>query len=303
MTATRKSLRQVIADLEASNSLSKPDADSLRDAPRWSLTKAEITGYLGGGIIAVGLTWIIIAIAQDLSRATVYFVLYVVGAVAFAIARWLHPRGVRSAQVSEVLFGLGVGSLAGAIGLTLNDLDVRGSIAVAIVSTLAIIIGLTTCTRTSFVGTLLVVSAAQPLLGSISDSFHISESVFPLVIILSGALLVALGLQRVGAPLVARVVGSASIVMGSVAFAATNEGSFQPILSIAMCSTLFYVGARQIDLELIVGGGIGITIAMGILAARTFDTVVMQGAVVTITGVVISALSLTLIKRRGANPS
>lgn len=298
MKATRKSLRQVIADLEVRNSLSKQDADALRTAPRWSLTAAEITGYLGVGIIGVGTTWTVIAVVQDLNRATIYFALYLVGAIALAVAWWLRPRGIRSSQVAEVLFGIGVGLLAGAIGLTLNDLGLRDSIAAAVASTLAVVVGLATCRRTLFVGTLIVVAAAQPLIGSVSGSFHLSESVLPLVIILSGALLVFLGLQRVGSPLIARLAGSASIVVGSFAFAVTEDSKLRPILSIVICATLFYIGARRINLEFIVGGGTGITIAIAILAERIFDAFVMQGAVVTATGAAVLALSLVIIRRR-----
>ncbi|MHB1090747.1 MAG: hypothetical protein ACYC06_06585 [Ilumatobacteraceae bacterium] len=303
MPTARKSLKQVIADLEERNSLTKQDADALRSAPRWSLTGAELTGYLGVGIIGVGITWTVIAVIQDLSQLTVYFAMYVGGAVALAAARWLRPRGIRSGQVAEVLFGIGVGLLAGAIGLTLNDLGLRDSIAAAVASALAVIVGLATCRRTLFVGTLIVVAAAQPLIGSISGSFHLSESVLPLVIVLSGALLAFLGLQRVGSPLIARLAGSASIVIGSFAFAVTQDGSFRPILSIAICATLFYIGARRIDLEFIIGGGTGITIAIAILTERIFDAFVMQGAVVTATGIAISTLSLVIIRRRDTSSS
>ena len=298
MPTTRKSLKQVITDLEERKSLSKQDADVLRTAPRWSLTGAEITGYLGGGIIAVGITWIIIAIAQDLNRLTIYLALYIVGALALAAARWLRPRGNRSGQVAEVLFGLGVGSVAGAVGLTLNDLGLRGSIAMAIASALAIIVGLATCRRTLFVGTLIVVVGAQPLIGSIGESFHLSEFVIPLMMVCSGALLILLGLQRVGSALVARFAGSVSIVIGSFVFAVMLGGNFRPIFAIVICTALFYVGARKINLELIVGGAIGFTAAIGILAGRTFDIFVVQGAIVTATGAAISALSLVIIKRK-----
>lgn len=297
MPTTRKSLRQVIADLEARNSISTQDADALRTAPRWSFTGAEITGYLGGGIIAVGVAWIIIAIAQDLNRVTVYFALYVVGAVALATARWLRKRGVRSSQVAELLFGLSVGSLAGAVGLTLNDLGIRGSVATTIASALALIVGLATCRRTLFVSTLLVIIAAQPLIVSIGESFHVSETAFPPMFVLSGAFLVLLGSQRVGSAFLARVAGSASIVMGSISFAAVREDNFRPIVSIVICASLFYVGARTVKLELIVGGAIGITVAIGILAGRIFDALVMQGAVVTATGAAISALSFLVVRR------
>jgi hypothetical protein len=301
--ATRKSLRQTIADLEARNSLNKQDADALRTAPRWSFTGAEITGYLGAGIITVGVAWIIIAIAQDLNRVTIYFALYLAGAIILAIARWLRPRGVRSRQVAELLFGLGVGSLAGAVGLTLYDLGLRGPVATAIASALALGVGLATCRRTLFIGTLLVIAATILLMSSIGESFHLSESVFPLTFIVSGVLLVVLGFQRVGSAFLARIAGSVSLVMGSVSFAAMQENNFRPIVSIVICASLFYIGARHVNLEFIVGGGAGITIAIGILAGRIFDALVMQGAVVTATGVAIAALSFVIVRRRDASSS
>lgn len=303
MPRSPKSLNQVIGDLEGRNSLSKQDADALRAAPRWSLTAAEITGYLGIGIITVGLAWIIIAIAQELNRLTVYLALYIVGTGAVASAKWLRPRGIRASQITEVFFLIGVGSLAGAIGLTLADIGLRGSIAAAITSALAIIVGLAACRRTKFVGTLIVVAATQPLIGSINESFHLSESVLPMVIVFSGALLVCLGLQRVGSPLLTRVAGSTSIVIGSFAFAVTRDSSFRPLASIAICSALFYIGAHHVNLELIIGGGIGITLAIGILTGRTFDAFVVQGVVVTATGTAISALSFVILRHRDVKSS
>lgn len=297
MPATRKSLNQIIAELEARNSLGKQDADSLRTAPRWSLSGAEITGYLGIGIIALGITWTTIAVVQDLDQLTTYIALYVFGTVALAAARWLQSRGIRSAQVAEALFGIGVGSLAAAIGLTLNDVGLLGSTSAAIASAIAVMVGLITCRRTIFVGTLIVVAAVHPLVMSIGETLDLSESVFPLMIVLAGALLVLLGLQPVGSAVVARAAGSASIVFGSIVFAIWRESNFRSIISIAICATLFYIGARRINLEIIVGGGIGITFAIGILMGRTFDSVVLQGAVVTATGAAISALSFVIVRR------
>jgi len=295
--STRNSLRQVITDLEGRGSLSKQDADSLRAAPQWSLTSAEITGYLGGGIIAVGITWIVIAFAQDFNRPAVTLALYVVGTLTLAAARWLRPRGIRSGQAAEVLFGLGVGSLAGAIGITLNDLGLRGSIAVAMASALAIIVGLATCRRTSFIGTLIVVAAAQPLIGSIIETFHLSETTFPLIIVLSGVLLVWLGLQLVGIALLARVAGSISIVIGSLIFAVISDNVIRPMASLAVCAALFYTGTRRINIEFIVGGGTGITFAIAIFTGRILDSIVLQGVIVTTTGVLISALALVIVRR------
>jgi hypothetical protein len=297
MATTRKSLKQVITELEGRGSLNKQDADSLRTAPQWSLTSAEITGYLGGGIVAVGITWIIIAFAQDFNRTAVTLALYAVGALALATAKWLRPRSIRSGQAAEVLFGVGVGSLAGAIGITLNDLGLSGPIALATVSVLTIIIGLATCRRTSFVGTLIVVAAAQPLIGSIIEIFHLSKNAFPLIIVLSGALLVWLGLQRVGVALVARIAGSISIVIGSFIFAVVSENLIRPVASLAVCTALFYIGARRINLEFIVGGGIGVTFAIGIFTGRILDSIVVQGFIVTATGAAISALALVIVRR------
>lgn len=297
MPSTPKSLKQVIADLEQRGSISSQDADSLRIAPQWSLTGAEITGYLGGGVVAVGITWIIVAVAQDLNRLIVTLMLYAAGSVALATARWLQSRGVRSGQVAEVLFGIGIGSIAGAIGTTLNNLGVRDSVAVAVASALAISVGLATCRRTSFAGMLLVVIAAQPFIGSIIEIFHLSEITFPLVIELSGGLLIVLGIQRVPSALVARIVGSISIVIGSLIFAVTGESIVRPVISLVVSAALFYFGAHRINLEFIVGGGIGITIAIGVIAGRIFDSSAVQGAVITATGVAISALSLLIVRR------
>ena len=300
MPSTRKSLKQVIADLEQRGSISGQDADALRIAPQWSLTGAEITGYLGGGIVAVGITWIIISVSQDLNRLFVTLMLYVTGSVALATARWLRSRGVRSGQVAEVLFGIGIGSIAGAIGTTLNNLGVRDSVAVAVASALAVSVGLATSRRTSFAGMLLVVIGAQPLIGSIIEIFHLSEVTFPLVIDLSGALLIVLGIQRVPSAIVARIAGTISIVIGSLIFAVTGESIVRPVISIVVSAALFYFGAHRINLEVIGGGGIGITIAIGVIAGRIFDSSSLQGAVITATGVAIAALSLLIVRRNEA---
>lgn len=301
MPSTLKNLKQVILDLEQRGSLSKQDADSLRKAPQWSLTGAEITGYLGGSIIAVGITWIIVAFAQDLNRITVTLTLYIIGAFTLVAASWLRPRGVRFGQVAEVLFGVSIGSLLGAIALTLDNFGLRDSVAVAIASTLAIVVGLATCRRTSFVGTLIVVAATQPLIASIIETFHLSENTFSLLIVLSGALLVALGTNSVGSATFSRVAGSISIVTGSLIFAATGGSIVRPLISLVACAALFSIGARQINLELILAGGTGITIVIGIIAGRIFDSFSIQGAVVTATGVAISALSFVIVRRNDAH--
>lgn len=297
MATTRKSLKQVISDLEERGSLNKQDADSLRVAPKWSLTIAEITAYFGGCIIAVGIAWVSIALAQNFDRSAVTLALYLVGALALTAAKWLQPRNIRSGQVAEALFGLSVGSLAGALGITLNNLGLRGSVATAIVSILAIILGLATCRRTSFVGTLIIVAAAQSLIISTIAAFNFSETAHPLIIIFSGALLVWLGLQEIGVALFARFAGAISIVTGSLSFALAGDNIIRSVVSLAICAALFYKGARRINLEFIVGGGTGTTFAIGIFTGKLFDSVVVQGITVTATGVTISALAFVIVRR------
>jgi hypothetical protein len=296
MAKNRKSAGEIIRDYEEAGKLSSEEASALHNAPQWVIPFADIASFLGGSVIFVGLVWIVIALLQDMSRATIDAALFIASALTAGMAYWLIRKGGRFAVLGECVIAVSTTAFAIGFGLLLDICNLHDDYILILASFSALLIGIAVLSRTSFIGTLIVVAALQPLMaGLIPDN-----SLAPLFFVLSGTALMLFSLRHIGLPFIARSAGAASILIASIAFSAWDNNTWQPVVGFAIVGLLFIFGAKRMHLEVVAAGGLGVTVITGILAGRLFDSSLVQGLSVIGVGTIIVFTSLAISKKSNA---
>jgi hypothetical protein len=297
MAKNRKSVGSLIAEFEAAGKLTASEAQEFRDAPKWVIPFSDIASYLGGSVIFVGLVWIVVALMQDMSRATIDAALFVAtGATAF-LSFTLIKKGGRLNTLGESIAAVSTMTFAFAIGLLLDIFNVHDDYILLITSAVALIIGIGLSKRTTFVGTIIIVVATQPFMAAVISEFIPDTPVAPLLFACSGSVLIWFSLRNIGLRFVARSAGAVSILIAAIAFSTWDSTMWQPLVGFAIVGLLFIFGANRMYLEVVALGGLGVTIITGILAGQLFDSPLAQGISVIGVGAVIVFTSIAISKK------
>ena len=300
MAKNRKSVGSLIAEFEAAGKLTTSEAQEFRDAPKWVIPFSDIASYLGGSVIFVGLVWIVVALMQDMSRATIDAALFVAtGATAF-LSFTLIKKGGRLNTLGESIAAVSTMTFAFAIGLLLDIFNVHDDYILLIASAVALIIGIGLSKRTTFVGTIIIVVATQPFMAAVISEFIPDTPVAPLLFACSGSVLIWFSLRNIGLRFVARAAGAVSILIAAIAFSTWDSTMWQPLVGFAIVGLLFIFGANRMYLEVVALGGLGVTIITGILAGQLFDSPLAQGISVIGVGAVIVFTSIAISKKGSA---
>ena len=300
MAKNRKSVGSLIAEFEAAGKLTTSEAQEFRDAPKWVIPFSDIASYLGGSVIFVGLVWIVVALMQDMSRATIDAALFVAtGATAF-LSFTLIKKGGRLNTLGESIAAVSTMTFAFAIGLLLDIFNVHDDYILLITSAVALIIGIGLSKRTTFVGTIIIVVATQPFMAAVISEFIPDTPVAPLLFACSGSVLIWFSLRNIGLRFVARAAGAVSILIAAIAFSTWDSTMWQPLVGFAIVGLLFIFGANRMYLEVVALGGLGVTIITGILAGQLFDSPLAQGISVIGVGAVIVFTSIAISKKGSA---
>lgn len=300
MSDRRKTLSEVIDDLEARGRLDASEIEQLRSAPGWWVAPVELVAFLGGAISIVGLVWTLGALFPDLSLGAIDAGLYVLAVVVGACVWFIHGRGPRLERLAEILMSVTTGLLAAAVGVSVHLGGAATETGVWWGSLLALAVGLALVRRTMFIGTVITIVALQPLMGVSIDLFDVAEPWGALLFTASGIFLLAIGLRDIGLSFAARGVGAFSIVFSTFNLAVYQDDIPTAIGSLIVAILVFYFGARKTQVETLVAGGIGTTMSVGVLATQVFTSEVAQGAAVLTTGVIVVVLALTQLRRRPA---
>ena len=297
MAKSRKSVVSLIAELEAAGKLTSSEAHELRVAPKWAIPFSDVASYLGGSVIFVGLVWIVVALMQDMSRATIDAALFVAtGATAF-LSFTLIKKGGRLNTLGESIAAVSTMTFAFAIGLLLDIFNMHDDYILLIASAVALIIGIGLSKRTTFVGTIIIVVATQPFMAAVISEFIPDTPVAPLLFAGSGSVLIWFSLRNIGLRFVARAAGAVSILIAAIAFSTWDSTMWQPLVGFAIVGLLFIFGANRMYLEVVALGGLGVTIITGILAGQLFDSPLAQGISVIGVGAVIVFTSIAISKK------
>ncbi len=298
----RRTVREEIADLERSGTLSAVQASVLRDAPQWSIEANELFAYLGGLIAAIGVTWLTIALVQDSSPLGIAIGMLVAGIVIGVGAKFLHQQNTWRSRVAEALTVVSVGLLAGAAGIFLNQAGLASDHSASIVTAICVALGLLVARRTQFAGTLIFVIATEIFVASLIGTLNLEDSlVAALLFIASGAALIAVSRSAIGFPLSARVVGTVSYVLGTFTFGVMKDSIVATLAALIISVALFLASTKLLKLEVIAGGAIAVTLTTSLLVTRVVNAQAIQGLAIVIIGVaMVVAASAVNKKRRSA---
>jgi len=300
MAKNRKSAGEIIRDYEEAGKLSSEEASALRDAPQLVIPFADIASFLGGSVIFVGLVWIVIALLQDMSRLTIDAALFIASAITAGIAYWLIHKGGRVAVLGECVIAISTTAFAIGFGLLLDICNVHDDYILILAALSALLIGIAVSFRTSFIGTIVIVAAIQPLMAGVISEFFPDTSFAPLVFVFSGTVLMWYSQRKIGLRFIARVAGAVSIMFAAIGFSGWDNNTWQPAIGFAIVGLLFIFGAKRMHLEAVAAGGLGVTIITGVLAGRLFDSALVQGLSVIGVGAIIVFTSIAISRKGNA---
>ena len=294
---SEKSVGRLIDEFEAAGKLSAPDAQALRQAPIWTIPFTEIAAYLGGSVVFVGLVWIIIALLQDMSKTAIDTALFITSALTGGLSYWLVRQGEWQKTLGEFVIAISTVSFAIGLGLLLDIADVQEDLILLFASASALAIGAALVPRTTFIGTVIVVVATQPFIAAVVSKYFADTALAPLAFMISGTVLLWFARQKIGLQFIARSAGAVSLLFASIGYAAWDNNRWQPAIALLITSLLFAYGAKTLHLEIVGAGGLGVTIATGILAGRLFDSTLPQGISVIGVGALIIFTSIAIQKK------
>jgi len=300
MAKNRKSTSALIDEYETSGKLTTEEAQALRDSPHWVIPFSDIASYLGGSVIFVGLVWIVVALMQDMSQATIDAALFVATGLTAFLSFTLIKKGGKLATLGESIAAVSTMTFAFAIGLLLDIFNVHDDYILLIASAAALVIGIGLSARTSFIGTIIIVAATQPFMAAVISEFIPDTPVAPLLFAISGSALIWFSLRNIGLRFIARAAGAVSILMAAIAFSTWDSNMWQPLVGFAIVGLLFIFGANRMHFEIVAAGGLGVTIITGILAGQLFDSALAQGISVIGVGALIVFTSIAISRKGNA---
>jgi hypothetical protein len=294
MVKNRKSIGKLITEYEASGKLTAGEAQEFREAPKWVIPASDIASYLGGSVIFVGLVWIVVALMQDVSQIGIDATLFIATFATAFLSFRLMKKGVKLNTLGESIAAVSTMTFAFALGLLLDILHVQEDLILLFASASALAVGAALVSRTTFIGTVIVVVATQPFMAAVISKFIPDTPIAPLLFVGSGSVLVWISLRTIGLRLVARGAGAISILIAAIAFSTWDNNKWQPMVGLAIVGLLFIFGAKHVYLGIVAAGGLGVTIITGVLAGQLFDSSLAQGLSVIGVGALIIFTSLAI---------
>ena len=225
MAKNRKSAGALIDDYENSGKLTNEEAQALREAPQWVISFSDIASFLGGAVIFVGLVWIVIALIQDLSQEAIDAALFIASAATAALAYWLIHKGGRIAVLGECVIAVSTTAFAIGFGLLLDICNVHDDYILILAALSALLIGIAVSFGTSFIGTIVIVAAIQPLMAGVISEFFPDTSFAPLVFVFSGTSLMWYSQRGIGLRFIARAAGAVSIMFAAIGFSTWDNNN------------------------------------------------------------------------------
>jgi len=242
MAKNRKSIGNLITEFESSGKLTATEAQEFRDAPKWVIPFSDIASYLGGSVIFVGLVWIVVALMQDMSQATIDAALFVATGLTAFLSITLIKKGGKLITLGESVAAVSTMTFAFAIGLLLDIFNVHDDYILLIASAVALVIGIGLSTRTTFIGTIIIVAATQPFMAAVVSEFIPDTPVAPLLFAGSGSALIWFSLRNIGLRFVARAAGAISILI-----AAIGQPGFVSAEMVKVGAVVIDVGTTRVD--------------------------------------------------------
>jgi hypothetical protein len=120
--------------------------------------------------------------------------------------------------------------------------------------------------------------------------------------LVSAAALIVVGLQDVGAPFVARAVGSLYAIIGSMTLG-TDIGGVGLFIPLVVGVVLFAAGTSLLTPEMLVAGAFCVVAGVVMTTSEWIDNELARGLVVVATGLVVLAALTTQMRRQVSRPT
>lgn len=292
----RKSRNEVLDRFVEQGILSQEQASEIADAPQWSFSARELIMYLAALIIAVGVIRILGTAFQDASEGVIVTSFYIVAALA-GFGSWKLSSGSEiRVRISEVLELAALGCAGGATAVLLSNTELRGEFIGLSLTSAALLWGMYRCRTSWFAGTVALSFGANGVALSLGAMFEPDRRwTAGVFMVASGLSLAWVGTQRIGAPYVARSVGSLFVVIGSITLGTdTSNGRVIPIVT---GIALFAIGSKFLASETLIAGAFCIVTGVVMSVTRWINSDLAQGLVIIGTGVVMLIILSVQMKR------
>ena len=236
---------------------------------------------------------------RDASVGVIATALYVVAVLA-GVASWKLSSGSEIRQrFAEVLELGALGAAAGATGIVLDQAEMRSEWIAVILTGASAVWGSVRCLRSRFAGTVAFSVGTVGLsiaLGSLINSD--SQILGGVLILVGGAIVIAVGMMDVGARQLARAIGALFVIIGSMNVASAEDW-LRP-LPIITGAVLFALGALLLAPEMLVAGAFCVVAGIIMTTVEWIDNEMAQGLVIIATGLVVLG-ALTIQMKRAVN--
>ncbi len=295
----RPSLPDVLEELVSGNRLSPEDSKRILKAPRFSFDVRELLYYLAALIMTVGVVRLVVVIFSDASTTAVIAALYLAALVFAALAWRLQRVQGWVARLGEVTELLAVLSCAIATGVLLREqLEFSGEVAAIIPASASAVWGVIRLRTTQFSATAVLIPSLLVTGGSASASLDWEGPPGALPIMVAAAVLVLIGTLDLQWPLAFRVVGAYTLLISAPQWVGErgSVGGLAVTLSIGVA--LFVLGSLNMWIELLVAGGLTITIGISVFVFKNVDNEVLQGILVVAIGLLIVTTTVLVYRRQ-----
>lgn len=293
----RLSRNELLNNLVNRGTLSRNEADDIRDAPEWSVGIKELVSYLAAVIVAVGVIRIVGVALEDASKTSVAVILFVVSALLAAASWKMHGRSAIMERLGEVCELGSLLSLGVATGLMLSETDLRAESFISAMGAVLLAWGVWRAPHTRFAGAIECAAGVPILTVALGILIiDVNPSAVGVLLLVGGAGLMVLGWMDIGAAFIARVAASIDIIVASLMLAAHYQGAFR-LLPVLVGAALFSIGSVQLAPEMLLAGAFCVIVGVVSAVVDWVSSEIAQGLVIVATGLVVLAVLGTQMRR------
>lgn len=294
-----ETIDEILDQMVERGKLSDIEAQEISGAPRIKFEVREVVSYLAAVIIGVGVIRLIAAVVKDADPLAIAGALYVVAGL-FGTLSVVFSRGStvrqRFGEVSEIAATV---AAAVATGLVLNEADLRGEACVLIPAAAALAWGALRSRATEFSGTATLVPSLIASTISLANLVDLHEDMILLCSVGCAVVLVVIGLTRINAATLPRIVGAAMLVFTAPSWVGEHSDDGWAVVGFLVGIGVFALGALRLRPELLLSAGVVLTASVAIVVFENVDNDVAQGLIVVAIGLLILGATAAVV-RRGA---
>jgi uncharacterized membrane protein len=305
----RRSFGEKLDRLVIDGRLTRTEADELELAPRVFIPLREVIGYLGGLIVLVGGVWTTSAALEAASPMSTAVLLYIAGAIVMTLALWMQTHFGRKENIlgrrgGEVVELLGTAALVAAVAITLNELlTIRAEHLALWVAVPGLLWSFVRLGRSMFASTISACAAWIAVVAASVSLLDTGDTWSAVIFTLGGLVLFSFSLSKPPFSFAPSAAGVLMMIFSSNGINGTDSSVWLTLFPLAVAGLLFLCGAAGARIEVLLVSGVAVTVDVGIIAARTTDSDLVSGLVVTAIGALMLAASVyTVTSSRRSSP-